>query len=216
MLKGMGQEVRSHMSVVTPEMLEAITRKIDEEKRSSIEEVQRQKVKETQRKAEARAARQPPDTKEESKPRDSRTGHRRDDPALGPGASGPVPERTEEGRPSRQAAGCQGRPGHAQRAPARPTPPTGRRRKLPPAPMSAAAGEPGRTPATPQAGRLPGGSGECPQDAESDQRGRTRRRYDRSRRRVARRRRRKRGFFMSASSPPWANWRRRCRSGRRR
>ena len=98
MLKGMGQEVRSHMSVVTPEMLEAITRKIDEEKRSSIEEVQRQKVKETQRKAEARAARQPPDTKEESKPRDSRTGRRRDDPALGPGASGPVPERTEEGR----------------------------------------------------------------------------------------------------------------------
>ena len=98
MLKGMGQEVRSHMSVVTPEMLEAITRKIDEEKQSSIEEVQRQKVKETQRKAEARAARQPPDTKEESKPRDSRTARHRDDPALRPGAPGPVPERTEEGR----------------------------------------------------------------------------------------------------------------------
>ncbi|MFC1525336.1 translation initiation factor IF-2 N-terminal domain-containing protein, partial [Candidatus Latescibacterota bacterium] len=58
MLKGMGHEVKSHMSVVTEEMLGAITKKIDDEKKSSIEEVQRQKVKETQRKAEAKAARQ--------------------------------------------------------------------------------------------------------------------------------------------------------------
>ncbi|MFT5088931.1 MAG: translation initiation factor IF-2 [Planctomycetota bacterium] len=50
MLKGMGYEVKSHMSVVTAEMLEAITRKIQEEKQSSIEEVKRQKAKEESRK----------------------------------------------------------------------------------------------------------------------------------------------------------------------
>lgn len=50
MLKGMDFEVKSHMSVVTDEMMEAITRKIDEEKKSSIEEVKRQKEKEQSRK----------------------------------------------------------------------------------------------------------------------------------------------------------------------
>jgi len=50
MLKGMDFEVKSHMSVVTDEMMEAITRKIDEEKKSSIEEVKRQKEKEQNRK----------------------------------------------------------------------------------------------------------------------------------------------------------------------
>ena len=50
MLKGMDMEVRSHMSVVTPEMLEAINRKLAEEKKSSIEEVKRQKAKEDSRK----------------------------------------------------------------------------------------------------------------------------------------------------------------------
>ncbi len=104
MLKGMGQDVKSHMSVVTPEMLEAITRKIDEEKQSSIEEVQRQKVKESQRKAEARAARQP-DTKEESKPRDGRpTGHR-PDPAPRPGMPPPAPERPDDGRRRKRRGG---------------------------------------------------------------------------------------------------------------
>ena len=57
MLKSLGHEVKSHMSVVTPEMLDAIGKKIEEETKSSIEEVQRQKDKETKRKAEARATR---------------------------------------------------------------------------------------------------------------------------------------------------------------
>ena len=50
MLKGMDMEVKSHMSVVTPQMLEAINRKLAEEKKSSIEEVKRQKAKEDSRK----------------------------------------------------------------------------------------------------------------------------------------------------------------------
>ena len=50
MLKGMDIEVKSHMSVVTPDMLEAIDRKIKEEKKSSIEEVKRQKASEDNRK----------------------------------------------------------------------------------------------------------------------------------------------------------------------
>ena len=52
MLKGMGHEVKSHMSVVTEDMLQAITRKIEEEKQNSIEEVKRQKEKEESRKKE--------------------------------------------------------------------------------------------------------------------------------------------------------------------
>ena len=39
MLKGMDMKVKSHLSVVTPEMQEAITRKLDEEKKSSLEEM---------------------------------------------------------------------------------------------------------------------------------------------------------------------------------
>ncbi len=50
MLKGMDMAVKSHMSVLTPEMLEAINRKLAEEKKSSIEEVKRQKAKEDSRK----------------------------------------------------------------------------------------------------------------------------------------------------------------------
>ena len=50
MLKGMDMEVKSHMSVLTSEMLEAIDRKLAEEKKSSIEEVKRQKAKEDSRK----------------------------------------------------------------------------------------------------------------------------------------------------------------------
>ena len=50
MLKGMEIEVRSHMSVVSPDMLEAIGRKIDEEKKSSIEEVKRQRLRKISKK----------------------------------------------------------------------------------------------------------------------------------------------------------------------
>ena len=63
MLRTMGHEVKSHMSVVTEDMLTAITSKIDEEKKSSIEEVQRQREKEESRKkevAKARRARETP------------------------------------------------------------------------------------------------------------------------------------------------------------
>lgn len=88
MLKGMGHEVKSHMSVVTPDMFEAITSKIDAEKKSSIEEVQRQKVKETQRRAEERASRKPSDG--DDKPRESRTARRKADPAVRPGGSAPA------------------------------------------------------------------------------------------------------------------------------
>ena len=52
MLKGMGHDVKSHMSVVTENMLQAITHKIEEEKQSSIQEVKRQKEKEEVRKKE--------------------------------------------------------------------------------------------------------------------------------------------------------------------
>ncbi|HJP30708.1 MAG TPA: translation initiation factor IF-2 [Candidatus Latescibacteria bacterium] len=97
MLKGMGHEMKSHMSVVTPEMLEAITKKIDDEKKSSIEEVQRQKVKETQRKAEERAARQPAEKKDDSKPRESRAARRKVEPASRPGEA-PQPDRADDGR----------------------------------------------------------------------------------------------------------------------
>jgi translation initiation factor IF-2 len=50
MLKELGIEVKSHMSVVTPEMLEAITIKIKEEKQSSKDEMKRQRDKEETRK----------------------------------------------------------------------------------------------------------------------------------------------------------------------
>ena len=74
MLKSMDYEVKSHMSVVSEDMLGAITRKIEEETKSSVEEVQRQKAKESQRKAEERARRQAtePAKKEEAKETPSR------------------------------------------------------------------------------------------------------------------------------------------------
>lgn len=50
MLKDMDFEVKSHMSVVSEDMLNAITRKIQEEKESSIAEVKRQRAKEESRK----------------------------------------------------------------------------------------------------------------------------------------------------------------------
>ena len=98
MLKGMGHEVKSHMSVVTPDMLEAITKKIDDEKKTSIEEVQRQKVKETQRRAEERAARQPSKARDDSKPRESRTARRNVDPAPRPVEASAAPGRPDDSR----------------------------------------------------------------------------------------------------------------------
>ena len=57
-LKSMGHDVKSHMSVVTEDMMGAITRKIEEEKKTSVEDVQRQKVQEqTRKKAQVRAVR---------------------------------------------------------------------------------------------------------------------------------------------------------------
>ena len=95
MLKGMGHEVKSHMSVVTPDMLGAITKKIDDEKKSSIEEVQRQKVKETQRREEERASRQPTD----AKPAEKRPARRKVEPAARPGEpTVPVPAGADESR----------------------------------------------------------------------------------------------------------------------
>lgn len=98
-LKGLGHEVKSHMSVVTPDMLGAITKKIEDEKKSSVEEVQRQKVKETQRRAEERAARKPSDAKGESKPRETRAARRK--PAAAParpGEAAAAPAGTDESR----------------------------------------------------------------------------------------------------------------------
>jgi len=95
MLKGMGNEVKSHMSVVTPDMMEAITKKIDDEKKSSVEEVQRQKVKETQRREEERASRQPTD----AKPSESRPARRKVDPPARPGEPAvPAPANADESR----------------------------------------------------------------------------------------------------------------------
>ncbi len=93
MLKGMGFEVKSHMSVVSAEMLEAITRKIQEEKQSSIEEVKRQKAKEESRKRSASAA--------NAKGQDS-SARRRDSgraaASLPAAAEAPVPEKEEGAR----------------------------------------------------------------------------------------------------------------------
>ena len=85
MLKGMDMEVRSHMSVVTPEMLEAINRKLAEEKKSSIEEVKRQKAKEDSRK-QADSAR--PERREKGGTRRKSTGER----------TAPLPDKGEGGR----------------------------------------------------------------------------------------------------------------------
>ncbi|MEE3234561.1 MAG: translation initiation factor IF-2 [Candidatus Latescibacterota bacterium] len=67
MLKELGIEVKSHMSVVTPEMLEAITVKIKEEKQSSKDEMKRQRDKEETRKQPVRPSSSPA-TKPKKKP----------------------------------------------------------------------------------------------------------------------------------------------------
>ena len=60
MLKEMDFEIKSHMSVVSEDMLNAITRKIQEEKQSSIAEVKRQKEKEVSRKQSESPAKETP------------------------------------------------------------------------------------------------------------------------------------------------------------
>ena len=104
-LKGLEFEVKSHMSVVTDEMLEAIVRKIDEEKKSSVEEVKRQKVKEKSRKQaeQAQAAKR---VEEKSKARKKRA------PSSPPPATVekgiPLPQKEEEG--GRKRSRRQGKP----------------------------------------------------------------------------------------------------------
>ena len=90
MLKGMEIEVKSHMSVVSPDMLEAIGRKIEAEKKSSIEEVKRQKAKEEQQK---KAEKPAPDRNRER----GGGGTRKKAAGADSGRVAPLPEK-EEGR----------------------------------------------------------------------------------------------------------------------
>ena len=90
MLKSMDMEVKSHMSVVTPEMQEAINRKLAEEKKSSIEEVKRQKAKEDSRK-QADGSR--PERREKGP-----TAHRQSVEELAEDRAAPLPDKAEGGR----------------------------------------------------------------------------------------------------------------------
>ena len=93
-LKSMGHDVKSHMSVVTEEMMGAITRKIEEEKKTSVEDVQRQKVQEqTRKKAQVRAAREASEKSQQdtSRSRPERSPRVRTDLRVGRGRSGPPP-----------------------------------------------------------------------------------------------------------------------------
>ena len=53
MLRNMGREVKSHMSIVHEDMLAQISRKFEEERESSRREIQRKKVRAEERKHEA-------------------------------------------------------------------------------------------------------------------------------------------------------------------
>ena len=101
MLKGMDIEVKSHMSVVTPEMLEAIDRKIKEEKKSSIEEVKRQKASEDSRKKVA-------DKPSPDRNRQSEGGGRKKSKSD-PGAEVPAPSAEGEEGTSRRRARRRGK-----------------------------------------------------------------------------------------------------------
>jgi len=93
-LKSMGHDVKSHMSVVTEEMMGAITRKIEEEKKTSVEDVQRQKVQEqTRKKAQVRAVREASEKSQQdtSRSRPERSPRVRTDLPVGRGRSGPPP-----------------------------------------------------------------------------------------------------------------------------
>ena len=104
MLKDMGSDVKSHMSVVTEEMVTAFTQKLEEEKKTSLEEVQRQKAKEEDRKKteEASVAKAVPKERDDAKPRregtrtESRSRDRRVD-QTNPVAAIPLPDKTGEG-----------------------------------------------------------------------------------------------------------------------
>ena len=114
MLKGMDFDVKSHMSVVTEEMLGAISRKIEEEKQTSIEEVKRQKVKETQqrRQTEKRAPQKPAGERaraNSSGSTETRTPRRRSPAGAGSGPSrnerstqAPLPEKEDGRRPTKR------------------------------------------------------------------------------------------------------------------
>ena len=107
MLKSMDYEIRSHMSVVTEDMLEAITRKLEEEKKSSLAEVKRQKSQEEDRKkavTQTQTEKQeapPPKTTSAEKP-SRRRGHARpSSSANAPASSAPatnVPPKEGEDR----------------------------------------------------------------------------------------------------------------------
>ena len=100
MLKGMNYEIKSHMSVVTEDMLKAISQKFEQEKQSSMAEVQRQKSNEESRKkaersgGEKRAAGTETAAKSVSRPPRKRPG-----PATGGGPSRPLPTTTMPGPP---------------------------------------------------------------------------------------------------------------------
>ncbi len=109
MLKDMNFEVKSHMSVVSEEMLGAITQKIQEEKQSSIEEVKRQKAKEESRKqSDAPASEKPRSASSGSRPSGGGGGgggRRREGSAPGGGMRNggatietPVPEKEDGAR----------------------------------------------------------------------------------------------------------------------
>ena len=89
MLKGMGHDIKSHMSVVTDEMLKAISEKFEQEKQSSMAEVQRQKSKEEDLKKQVRPA-EKRDTGGETKVRspETRPQRRRVSPSVGGGGGG--------------------------------------------------------------------------------------------------------------------------------
>ncbi len=106
MLKELGIEVKSHMSVVTPEMLEAITVKIKEEKQSSKDEMKRQRDKEETRKQPVRpSSNSPTDPQKKNTPANGRTNRtsarRPSTPSAGPVAPpdvGTDPEKEERRR----------------------------------------------------------------------------------------------------------------------
>ena len=117
MLKGMGHEMKSHMSVVTDEMLKAISEKFEQEKQSSMAEVQRQKSKEEDLKKQVRPA-EKRDTGGETKARspETRPQRRRVSPSSSGGGgggggmarsapSGPMPGVPREGDGRRRRRG---------------------------------------------------------------------------------------------------------------
>ena len=109
MLKSMDYEIKSHMSVVTEEMLGAISKKFEEEKKSSIAEVQRQKTKEEDRKRAERevADRRATPSRDAASEGPARTRSRAGSSASAPrsstfAASAPRPDKELDGRRPRR------------------------------------------------------------------------------------------------------------------